>query len=282
MIQQTTPFAPGSTVSDVDLNCLSAPCEEFVDVTFERVDLCGAHFEQASFERCRFSDVLLTKALINGARFTDCSFHNCRFFRADIVGVRIIRCRFENCDFSWATLADGCFEDVQFIGCATNGSAICDNEEKRVAWHPFSECEDMMGGTMLDHDAIAARHSELLTRMMGEVRTSDAYRTFDGDEGSLLLIDEDGYYWAYYERGQDNGRGQRTRDVEELLYWFLLQTAVSIAHAYEFANRVEGPDFRRVVFAKELELLGRAGPEWRARREAEIAAMLAEDPWRDQ
>ena len=133
---------------------------------------------------------------------------------------------------------------------------------------------------MLNHDAIAARHSALLTRMLGRECQSDAYRTFDGDEGEVLLIDDCGYHWVSYERGQENGR-QSTCDVEEVFFWFLWQTAFSVGCAYEFANRIEGPDFRRMVHAKQRELFARLDSEWRVRLEAKLANTLAEHPYLD-
>ena len=134
---------------------------------------------------------------------------------------------------------------------------------------------------MLDHDAIAERHSELLGQMLGRICQSDAYRTLDGDEGQQLLIDAEAYHWVSYERGQENGR-QSTRDVEELLFWFLAQTAFSFGWAYEFANRVEGSDARRIVHAKQRELFARLETKWRVRLEAKIAATLAVDPYLDK
>lgn len=134
---------------------------------------------------------------------------------------------------------------------------------------------------MRNHDSIAARHSELLSQMLGRACQSDAYRTLDNHEGQLLLIDADGYHWVSYERGQENGR-RSTRDVDELLFWFLEQTAFSLGCAYEFANRIEGPDFRRMVHAKQRELFDRLDLIWRARLEAKIAATLAVHPYLDK
>ncbi|WP_430443813.1 Imm63 family immunity protein [Sphingorhabdus contaminans] len=134
---------------------------------------------------------------------------------------------------------------------------------------------------MLDHDAIAARHAELLSLMMGEARQSDAYRSLDDHEGQRLLIDAHGYHLTYVERGQESRR-RTTHDVDELLFWFLEQTTFSIGCAHEFANRVEGPDFRRMVHAKQRELFARLDPIWRARLEAWISAILAEHPYLDR
>lgn len=140
---------------------------------------------------------------------------------------------------------------------------------------------EMQSTPMLDHDVIAARHSELLSQMVGEPRISDGYRSFEGDEGQLLLIDTDGYHWVSYERGQENGR-RSTKDAEELLFWFIAQTAFSIGCAHEFANRIEGPDFRHVVHAKQRELFARLDSKWRVRLEAQISATLAEHPYVDR
>ena len=70
---------------------------------------------------------------------------------------------------------------------------------------------------MLDHDAIAERHSALLTQMLGRECNSDAYRTFDGDEGEVLLIEDNGYHWVFYERGQENGRRPGTEAVHQIV-----------------------------------------------------------------
>lgn len=144
-----------------------------------------------------------------------------------------------------------------------------------------AECANETETDMLDHEAIAARHSELLSRMLGRECRSNAYKSFDGDEGQSLLIDADGYHWVSYERGQENGRTS-TQNVEELLFWFLEQAASSIGCAHEFANRIAGPDFRRMVHARQRELFARLGPEWSARLERRIAATLAEHPYLDE
>lgn len=127
-------FKQGSSIIDADFNCISAPCEKFVGITFERVDLYGAHLELAEFVDCSFMDVIFTKALAHRMCITNCTFHKCSFFRADMVGVHITHSRFENCNFEGVTLCDGQFEDVHFTQCPTQGSAICDNVERNVVW----------------------------------------------------------------------------------------------------------------------------------------------------
>ena len=49
-----------------------------------------------------------------------------------------------------------------------------------------------------------------------------------------------------------------------------------MAARYELAHRVEGEDFRRQVFAHQLELLAKLDPEWRRRRIRELGRLVTE------
>jgi hypothetical protein len=134
-------------------------------------------------------------------------------------------------------------------------------------------------GTM-DHESLAARLSGLLSQMHGRVIVHDAYRALEGDEGPLLHIDRHGYHLVWIERGQETSR-QSTSDAEGMVYRILADSAFSAGVAYELAHRLEGPDFRRTVHARQRELFARLGPEWCAQLEAEIAGVLAEHPYLD-
>lgn len=132
----------------------------------------------------------------------------------------------------------------------------------------------------MDHEMLAARLSQLLSQMHGRAMVHDACPTLEGDEGPQLLIDSHGYHLIWIERGQETSR-QSTADAEGMVFRILADSAFSAGVAYELAHRVEGPDFRRIVHAKQRELFARLGPEWRARLEAEIAGVLAEHPYLD-
>jgi hypothetical protein len=56
----------------------------------------------------------------------------------------------------------------------------------------------------------------------------------------------------------------------------------SMASEYELANRVPHADFRRLLFAKDLELLGSLKPEWRERKREYYDAVLAQYPFNDE
>ena len=56
----------------------------------------------------------------------------------------------------------------------------------------------------------------------------------------------------------------------------------SMAVDYEVANRVPHADFRRLLFAKDLELLGSLKPEWCERKREYYDAVLAQYPFNDE
>lgn len=82
------------------------------------------------------------------------------------------------------------------------------------------------------------------------------------------------------ERGCEFER-RRTKDGDVLLYWLVSDLTHQMACTYELRFRRPGEDFRRLLFEKQLELLGSLKPEWRTRREAELRLVLAEHPYRD-
>ena len=132
----------------------------------------------------------------------------------------------------------------------------------------------------MNHATLAVRLSELLSQMHGRAIVHDAFRELEGDGGPLLRIDSEGYHLVWIERGQECSR-QSTGDAENMVFRILADSAFGAGVAYELANRVDGPDFRRMVHARQRESFARLGPEWRARLAAEIAGVLAEHPYRD-
>ena len=83
------------------------------------------------------------------------------------------------------------------------------------------------------------------------------------------------------ERGSEFER-RTTTSQDDLLYWLTSDMVFSLAGHYELKHRAPGQDFRRIMFSRELELMGRINPAWRARKEAEIMHILARHPYRDE
>lgn len=83
------------------------------------------------------------------------------------------------------------------------------------------------------------------------------------------------------ERGSELER-RTTTSQDDLLYWLASDMVFSLAGHYELNHREPGRDFRRVMFARELELMARLNSAWHDRKEAEIMGILARHPYRDE
>jgi hypothetical protein len=102
------------------------------------------------------------------------------------------------------------------------------------------------------------------------------------DNGAPHVEYADGvYYHVVTERGLELERELFT-DKDDLLYRLVSDMAFWLAVDYEFKNRVEGQDARRIIFAKCVELMERIGPEWAEKTHAHIAETLIENPYLDQ
>ena len=88
-------------------------------------------------------------------------------------------------------------------------------------------------------------------------------------------------YYVVTERGIEFER-RHTEDPDTLLYWLMSDLTFQMACDYELKHRKEEEDFRRQLFEKQLELLGRLKKEWRAAKEAELGSVVAEHPFRDE
>jgi len=89
------------------------------------------------------------------------------------------------------------------------------------------------------------------------------------------------YHYVVTERGLDLSR-RSTDDPNEILYWMLYDLTFWMGVAFEFKNRVEGPDCRRVIFAHWLEQMKKADQTMADRLELDIARILAKNPFVDQ
>lgn len=66
----------------------------------------------------------------------------------------------------------------------------------------------------------------------------------------------------YFER--------KTNDFDELCYWIMDDCISSYLFDFELKNRTRGQDFRRIVFAKQIELFGLISDEWKVKKEKNI------------
>ena len=102
--------------------------------------------------------------------------------------------------------------------------------------------------------------------------------THSGAPHVELVGDE--YHYVITERGSEYDR-RKTKDIDELLYWFVSDDVSQLARDWELERRVENQDSRRLWFKKELELLEKVKPDWAVKKESHQLEVLSEHPFND-
>jgi hypothetical protein len=103
------------------------------------------------------------------------------------------------------------------------------------------------------------------------------------DDGALPHIeaDENGpLFYVVVERGQELRRDVAV-DTEDLLYKIFDSVTFSMACSFEARHRIKGEDFRRQVFTKQEQLLGRLNEEWRLQKQKDHELILRSSPFDD-
>lgn len=120
-----------------------------------------------------------------------------------------------------------------------------------------------------------------LCQRINQTDTAHRFLTERRDDGSPHVeVDENGYHYVATERGSEICR-RTTPEKDELLYWMLADVTFWVAVSYEVAHRIENQDFRRMVFAKQLELLSKVNLKWADKRRREIDETLQKHPFID-
>lgn len=88
-------------------------------------------------------------------------------------------------------------------------------------------------------------------------------------------------YFVVSERGSEFER-RPTSDSDELLYWLLSSVTASAAGVWELRHRRPGEDSRRLLFAKEVEILAALSPRWAERKKMELDCVLKSHPFVDR
>lgn len=104
-----------------------------------------------------------------------------------------------------------------------------------------------------------------------------------GNPGSTVWQDGEGCFHFLQldpHRG-DIVKSLKTRDAHDVLFEVAENYVEPMAMDYELAHRVEGQDFRRIYFARLLELMGRLGPEYERRERKDLEGWLRKRPFKD-
>lgn len=105
-------------------------------------------------------------------------------------------------------------------------------------------------------------------------------RTPQHDGSPHVEFDGTAFHLVATERGLELSR-QTTRDEDEILYWMVRDASFWAAVQYELENRVETQDSRRIHFQEWRRLMAKCGGKFAERLDAEIDAILNENPFTD-
>ncbi len=95
-----------------------------------------------------------------------------------------------------------------------------------------------------------------------------------------IEINYNQYHYVIVERGQEFER-KSTENIHELLYWIFESITFNMAIDYEFKNRIEDLDSRRIAFKKQEELLNLLNPDWKNTLENKHKLILEKHPFDD-
>ena len=95
-----------------------------------------------------------------------------------------------------------------------------------------------------------------------------------------IELDGRGYHLVVVDRGVEESRAT-TRDLDELLYLVFHGVTIGMALAHERGHQVEDRDPRRLLWARQGELLERLSAAWAKRAAAEHERLLAAHPFDD-
>ncbi|EMQ93816.1 hypothetical protein D778_01403 [Xanthomarina gelatinilytica] len=122
---------------------------------------------------------------------------------------------------------------------------------------------------------------ELASKINAPTNLLPTFSTPIGDATPNVEVDNSGlYHFVISERGTEYER-KITSDINDLMYWIFSGVTFSMACDYELKNRIEDKDSRRIMFAKQEELLGRLNKDWEERERRKHKSILINNPFDD-
>ena len=95
-----------------------------------------------------------------------------------------------------------------------------------------------------------------------------------------IEVDRRGVHYVVVERGTELKR-VTSLNIDEILWHVFEVVTFSLASDYELARRQDRKDCRRMIFARQLELLNTLTSEWAQRQAEHHRAILQEHPFDD-
>jgi hypothetical protein len=100
----------------------------------------------------------------------------------------------------------------------------------------------------------------------------------DSVEGTYVYTSDKTYHYLFTEKGKVKF-DKVSFDLNEITYWVFEMEIFTIAMEYATRNRLEGKDFRKQLFIKELELHSKLGEYFYNKKRIQIEEILKENPY---
>ncbi len=130
-----------------------------------------------------------------------------------------------------------------------------------------------------------ARLKTLIDDLAGKINAPEQLlptygHSIDGAHPHIEADDNGLLYYVVMERGQELRR-DIALDTDDLLYRVFEGVTFSMAVQYELQHRKENEDFRRQLFARQVELLGKLNDLWGACIAEKHRQILTQYPFND-
>jgi hypothetical protein len=130
-------------------------------------------------------------------------------------------------------------------------------------------------------EEIKARVEELALKINAPASLLPVYAKPAWDAHPFIEVGKPGFMcYVISERGHEYER-KMTDNMEDLLYWVFADVTFSMACEFEVKNREEDKDCRRIIFARQEELLGLLNESWKQKEKAEHGGILIRYPFDD-
>ena len=93
-------------------------------------------------------------------------------------------------------------------------------------------------------------------------------------------IHGDEFHYVFAERGTVFGV-DKTHNLNTLLYWIFSSITSQMAQEYALHHRKYGQDTRRILFARQLDLMAKLSEHWHVKLQKEISTTLEKNPYVD-
>jgi hypothetical protein len=90
-----------------------------------------------------------------------------------------------------------------------------------------------------------------------------------------------GEYRLVFEERGNVFSVKKTRELDTLLYWIFCSITSKMSQEFELHHRNLTQDPRRIIFAKQLELMKKISQDWHCLLKGEIDELLSENPYHD-